>query len=249
MNIRKIALFVALSLSFTACSRQGYVQPPFGGMKGRVREVRMYHIMPDEWRFNSITDTVMYINAAVYDIYGNEIMSALMDSAGRIQSQSESMFENGVCTSSCQKNAAGRTVAEMHLVLHKKGLTVYNQKRGGRTERLEVREMKRFGRYKSVVTLDGKQTMESTITANDAGLPVELVTVDASGKETIQKNTYSAGGDIIEKHILKENGTRDDVTTTEYIRFDENGNWIEAHTFNRIGMTNEYLIREIEYWD
>ncbi len=249
MNIRKIALFGVLALSFVACSRQGYVQPPFGGMKGRVREVRMYHIMPDEWRLNSITDTVMYINATVYDIYGNEIMSVLMDSAGRMQSQTENMFENGVCISSTQKNGARRTVAEMHLVSHSKGLTVYNQKRAGRTERLEVRERKRFGKYTSVVALDGKTTMESTITANDAGLPVEIVTVDASGKETVQKNTYSADGDIVEKHILKENGTRDDVTTTEYIRFDEKGNWIEAHTFNRIGMTNEFLIREIEYWE
>ncbi len=249
MILKRIALFGVLALSLAACSDQSYRQPLFGGMKGRVREVRMYHILPEEWRMNSIPDTVMYINVSAYDIYGNEILSVLMDSAGRIQSQAESMFENGVCVRSIQKNGANRTVAEMRLVSHENGLSVYDQKRGGRTERLEVREKKRFGKYTSRVTLDGRVSMVSTITTDASGLPVEVVTVDASGKETVQKNTYSADGDIIEKHILKENGTRDDVTTTQYVRFDEKGNWIEARTFNRIGMTNEYLLREIEYWD
>lgn len=249
MMSKRFVFFGALALLLTACSDQSYRQPPFGGMKGRVREVRMYHILPDEWRLNSIPDTIMYINASAYDVYGNEILSVLMDSAGRIQSQSESMFENGVCVQSAQKNGANRTVAEMRLVSHGNGLSVYDQKRSGRTGRMEVRETKRFGRYRSEVTLDGRISMVSTIKTDDRGLPVEIVTVDASGRETVQKNTYSADGNIIEKHILKENGTRDDVTTTEYLRFDSLGNWIEARVFNRIGMTNEYLIRDIEYWE
>lgn len=249
MIMKRIAFFGVMALLLTACSNQSYQQPPFGGMKGRVREVKMYHVRPDEWRLNSNPDTIMYINASVYDFYGNEILSVLMDSIGRIQSQAESMFEDGVCIRSTQKNGANRVVAEMRLVSHENGLSVYEQKRAGKTERMEVKETKRSGKYKSVVTLDGRTSMVSIITPNEKGLPVEITTIDASGKETVQKNTYSADGDIIEKHVLKENGTRDDVTTTKYIRFDSQGNWIEARTYNRIGMTNEYLIREIEYWE
>lgn len=246
--MKRTLLLVLTAAAFAACSRQSFEQPAFGGLKGRASEVKMYHILPVDWRMANSSDTVMYINASAYDLLGNEIESVLMDSTGRIQSQAQSQFENGVCTHSIQRSASGRTVAEMRLVSSRKGLTVYEQKRADRTEHMEVKERKLFGRYTSVVTVDGKVTMKSTIRTDADGRPVEIITTDAAGNETIQKNTYSEDGNIIEKHVITENGNKDDVTTTKYVRFDKQGNWIEARTFNKVGMASENLVREIKYW-
>lgn len=245
-NMKHIIRLTVIAVSFAACSRQGYHQAPFGGMKGQVQEAVIYHIMPPDWRTSH--DSLMYISASAYDIEGNEICSVLMDSLGRIQSQAESIFENGICVRSTQKAGVHRVIAQIDLKSAKKGRLIYSKKTGNKTTTLEIRERRCFKSFKSTVWENGKCTTTSTIKTDAGNRPVQVSTTDASGQEILEENTFSEEGDIVEKHVKTVGTNRDDVTTTEYVRFDDHGNWIEARTYNKIHMAREILRREIKYW-
>ena len=248
MYMRRLSLLAILTLVLGACTRQGFQQPPFGGMKGQVQEVTVYHITPPDWRTGNGNDSLMFIIASAYDTEGNEICSVRMDSDGRIQSQAESMFENGVCIRSTNENGAHKVLGRLELVSHEKGLLVYDSYSGSKVSHMEVRERKLFRKYRSTVTNDGKVTMTSIIKTDAQGRPVSISSTDASGKEIIEENVFSSDGDIIEKHVKAAGTTLDDITRTEYTAFDDHGNWIEARTYNKIRMAREILRREIKYW-
>ena len=110
---------------FSSCGGNHYQEKPFDGMKGRVQKVTVWHLMPELWYAGNKGTDVMYVNVSIYDVYGYEVCSALMDSAERIQSETESLFENGVCKRSTTK-AGGRTLAQMNLVSEKRGTLEYS---------------------------------------------------------------------------------------------------------------------------
>ena len=145
---------VICSLVMISCGNR-YKEKPFGGMNGRVQKVTVYHLMPEVWYANFIGTDVMYVNTSVYDVYGNEICSAVMDSAERVQVETESLFENGVSIRSIQKSGT-RTVATLNLMSNEKGLLTYNKEMNGRITRMTVKESSFMRRHKSVVTEDGE---------------------------------------------------------------------------------------------
>ena len=238
---------VALSTVFVSCGSR-YQEPPFGGMNGRVQKVTVWHLMPEVWHANERGTDVMYMNASGYDVNGYEICSALMDSAGRVQTEAESLFENGVCVRSIQKGG-GRVMARINLVSSKRGTLEYKKEENGRVVQMVVKESS-FGRkHKSVVTEDGKTTTISVIQTDSKGYPVKITVTDPqTGEEVIQTNTYDEKNNIIEKHVSVKGEEKDEITYTEYFDFDEKGNWKEARTFNRNRLPVEVLVREIEYW-
>jgi len=245
-NMKHIIRLAVIAVSFSACSRQGYHQAAFGGMKGQVQEAVIYHIMPPDWRTSH--DSLMYISASAYDIEGNEIYSVLMDSLGRIQSQAESMFEKGICIRSTQKSGAHKVIAQIDLESAGKGRLTYSKKTGNKSTTMEIKERRWFKRYKSTVWEDGQCTTASIIKTDANNRPVQVSTTDMYGQEILEENTFSEAGDIVEKHVRTVGTNRDDVTTTEYTKFDDKGNWIEARTYNKIHMAREILRREIKYW-
>ena len=238
---------VALSTVFVSCGSR-YQEPLFGGMNGRVQKVTVWHLMPEVWHANERGTDVMYMNASGYDVNGYEICSALMDTAGRVQTEAESLFENGVCVRSIQKGG-GRVMARINLVSSKRGTLEYKKEENGRVVQMVVKESS-FGRkHKSVVTEDGKTTTISVIQTDSKGYPVKITVTDPqTGEEVIQTNTYDEKNNIIEKHVSVKGEEKDEITYTEYFDFDEKGNWKEARTFNRNRLPVEVLVREIEYW-
>lgn len=244
--MKRTACLLAFAALVCSCGEQSYRQPAFGGMKGRVQEVTIHHIMPEGWREDDSGSGLMYTNASAYDIDGNEICSALLDSTGHIQSQAESLFENGVCIRSTQK-AGNRTIATLDLVSKDKNVLTYNKRVQGKPTVMKVTEKKRGRKYTSTVTEDGKVTTVSVITTDAQGQPISVSTTDAQGKEILETNTFK-GGNIIEKHIKKVGTTLESVIYTDYTQFDAQGNWTEARTYNKIHMAEEILRREIKYW-
>ena len=238
---------VALSTVFVSCGSR-YQEPPFGGMNGRVQKVTVWHLMPEVWHANERGTDVMYMNASGYDVNGYEICSALMDSAGRVQTEAESLFENGVCVRSIQKGG-GRVMARINLVSSKRGTLEYKKEENGRIVQMVVKESS-FGRkHKSVVTEDGVITTISVIETNRQGYPVKIVVTNPqTGDETVQTNTFDENNDIIEKHVAIKGEEKEEITYTKYSDYDEQGNWIEARTYNRNNLPVEVLVREIEYW-
>ena len=105
MNKRQLAVLLAVFCSalMVSCGSR-YKEKPFGGMNGRVQKVTVYHLMPEVWYANFIGTDVMYVNTSIYDVYGNEICSAVLDSAERVQAETESLYEDGVCVRSSQKS-------------------------------------------------------------------------------------------------------------------------------------------------
>ena len=85
-----------------------FKEKPFGGLNGRVQKVTVYHLMPEVWHANLSGTDVMNINTTVYDVYGNEIYSVTMDSAERVQVETESLYEDGVSIRSSQKSGGHR---------------------------------------------------------------------------------------------------------------------------------------------
>lgn len=249
MKIRISVLLAASALGAILASCGGrYQERPFGGMNGRVQKVTVWHLMPEVWHANEKGTDVMYLNASVYDVNGYEICSALMDSAERVLTEAESLFENGVCVRSTQKSA-GQVTARLNLISDRKGTLEYNKEEGGKMMKMIVRESSFGRRYKSVVTEDGKITTVSVIKTNSKGYPVKVsVTNPLTGEESVETNKYDDKNNIIEKHMAVKGEEKEEITYTEYYDFDEKGNWKEARTYNRNRLPVEVLVREIEYW-
>lgn len=248
-NLVLIPAFVCLAI-LTSCGAGRYKVPPFGGMNGRIQKVTTKHLMAEVWTVNNLRTPVMYMNSSVYDIDGNEICSALMDSAGRIQTEAESLFENGVCVRSAQR-AGGRTIAHLSLVSEKKGVLEYNKETEGRIVRMTVRESGWGRKHKSVVTEDGKVTMESIILTDGKGHPIEVTTIEPlTGRKTVEKNILDKDYNVIEKHITTytDGKSEERITYIDYFGSDKYGNWIEARTYNDFRLPDEIIVREIEYW-
>lgn len=241
-------LFIITVISLSSCGDGGYRDLPFGGMNGRVQKVTVWHRMPEVWHVNVPGSDLMSIDALAYDIYGNEICSARMDSAGQIETEAESLFENGVCIRSVQK-VGGRVIARLNLLSNKGNTLEYSKDIAGDVVRMKVEKSSLGRRKKSVVSENGKVMSVNTIKTDRRGRPVWIREVNPqTGSEIIQKNTYDENNNLIEKHVSVKGEEKEDVLYLEYTRLDEQGNWLEAHTFNRNGLPVEILVREIEYW-
>lgn len=245
-----IILSVCISV-LSSCSGR-YQEKPFDGMKGRVQKVTVWHLMPELWYAGNKGTDVMYVNVSIYDVYGYEVCSALMDSAERIQSETESLFENGVCKRSTTK-AGGRTLAQMNLVSEKRGTLEYSMEQNGRRFRMTVKQSSIGRHHKSVITEDGKVVTISTIRTDRLGNPVKVTEKEPqTGKKTVETNMYDENQNIIEKHITtwnEEGEKEENIVYTKYGDLDEHGNWKDARTYNQYGFPEEVLVREFEYWE
>ncbi|MCQ2069466.1 MAG: hypothetical protein MJY68_10355 [Bacteroidaceae bacterium] len=256
MRTKRVRIAVALAVLCTAllvsCGNR-YKEKPFGGLNGRVQKVTVYHLMPEVWYANFVGTDVMYVNTSIYDVYGNEICSAVMDSAERVQVETESLFEDGVCTRSTQKSG-GRTIAQTNLVSNNKGTLEYNKELNGRLSRMTVKQTS-FGRkHKSVVTENGVVTTISVIQTDRQGYPVKItITEPQRGVKTVETNKFDENHNVIEKHVIthKEGKDKDEesITFTEYGDVDDHGNWKDCRTFNEFRLPLEVLVREFEYWE
>ena len=245
-----LALFCCIVLS--SCGSR-YKELPFSGMNGRVQKVTIWHLMPEMWYAGNHGSDIMYINASIYDVEGNEICSAVMDSTERIQAVAESLFENGVCVRSTQK-AGSKTVARINLVSKDKGVLEYNKEMNGRVVRMTVKESSFGRRHKSVVTEDGKVTTISIIKTDRQGYPEKItISEPLTGKKTVETNIFDENHNVIEKHVITHNGEDgkedEQITYTQYGDLDDHGNWKDCRTYNQYHLPVEVLVREFEYWE
>lgn len=256
MRIQKrqlaVVLAVLCSLIMISCGNR-YKEKPFGGLNGRVQKVTIYHMMPEVWYANFIGTDVMYVNTAIYDVYGNEICSAVMDSAERVQVETESLYEDGVCTRSSQKSGI-RTIASINLISKDGSTLVYNKEQNGRMTRMTVKESSFLRKHKSVVTEDGVVTTISEIKTDRKGYPVKItITEPGKGIRTVETNKFDAHHNVIEKHVIthKDSNGKDEetITYTEYGDLDDHGNWKDCRTYNEFRIPLEVLVREFEYWE
>lgn len=255
MNMKRIIrlfatiLFIFGSVAMTSCGR--YREFPFGGMNGRVQKVTVFHLMPEVWYAGNVGTDVMYMNSSVYDVDGNEIASALMDSAGRIQTQAESLFENGICVRSIQR-AGGKTTGHLSLVSGGRGNLEYTKEQNGKIVRMSVRESTFGRRHKSVISEDGQVVSVSVVRTDRYGYPVEITTTDMlTGEKSIETNILDKKHNVTEKHVVtvKDGKEEERVTYIEYGGFDEHGNWLDARTYNDFRLPEEVVVREFEYWE
>lgn len=221
-------------------------------MKGRVQKVTVWHLMPELWYAGNKGTDVMYVIVSIYDVYGYEVCSARLDSAERVQSETENLFENGVCKRSTTK-AGGRTLAQMKLVSEKKGTLEYSKELNGRRVRMTVKQTSIGRRHKSVIAEDGKVVTISVMRTDGSGNPVKVTEKEPqTGKKTVQTNIYDENQNIIEKHITTWNEEGEKEENIVYIKYgdlDEHGNWKDARTYNQYGFPEEVLVREFEYWE
>ena len=243
-----IILAIIVFTSVMSSCGSGYQEIPFGGMKGRVQKVTLTHKEPEAWHAGNSRTDVMYIEASAYDVNGNEICSAHMDSAGIMLGEAESLFEKGVCVRSTQKSG-NRIIARLNLVSHKKNMLNYKKEVLGDVVNMTVKKSS-FGRkHKSVVIEDGKTVTISIIKTDRSGYPIEIKeTFPQTGFEAHQLNVYDEKHNLIEKHVTTTEEKDEEIIYTVYSVFDERGNWLEARTFNRSYLPVEVLVREIEYW-
>ena len=249
-GIRYSVLLIVMTmiLSLSSCGDRGYKDLPFGGMNGKVQKVTVCHKMPELWHVNVKGSDVMSIDALAYDIYGNEICSARMDSAGQIESEAESLFENGVCVRSIQK-IGGRVIARLNLLSDNGKTLEYSKDIAGDVTRMKIEKSSFLRKHKSIVSENGKVTSVNTIKTDRKGRPVWIKEVNPqTGSEIIQKNTYDDNNNVTEKHVSTKGNEKEEVLYLEYTKLDEQGNWLEARTFNRNNLPVEILVREIEYW-
>lgn len=254
---RKIILPVIILATFcivllSSCAG-GYKELPFGGLNGRVQKVTVWHLMPEMWYAGNHGSDIMYINASIYDVYGNEICSAVMDSAERVQAQAESLFENGVCVRSIQK-AGSRTIARISLMSNRRGTLEYNKEINGRLVHMTVKERSFGRRHKSTVSEDGVVTTISVIQTDRQGYPVKItVTEPQTGHITVETNIFDDNHNVIEKHMYtncNEDGKEEEeITYTQYGDLDEHGNWKDCRTYNKFHLPVEVLVREFDYWE
>ena len=247
-----VLMAVFCSLVMISCS-DGYQEKTFGGMHGRVQKVTVYHMMPELWYANFIGTDVMYVNTSIYDVYGNEICSAVMDSAERVLVETENLFEDGVCTRSTQK-AGGRINARINLISKDKGTLVYSKETNGRTVRMTVKESSFLRRHKSVVSEDGQVTTVSIVKTDRKGYPLKItVTEPLSGNMSVETNRFDANHNVIEKHVItrvgKDGKEKEEITFTDYGEVDDHGNWKDCRTYNDLHLPVEVLVREFEYWE
>ena len=254
MNKKQLAVMLAVFCSalMVSCGSR-YKEKPFGGMNGRVEKVTVYHLLPEVWYANFIGTDVMYVNTSIYDVYGNEICSAVLDSAERVQAETESLYEDGVCVRSSQK-AGSRTIASINLMSKDKGTLVYNKELNGRMTRMTVKESSFFRRHKSVVTEDGVVTTISLIQTDRQGYPVKItITEPQKGIKTVETNKFDKNHNVIEKHVVIHDDSKEKdeetITFTEYGDLDDHGNWKDCRTYNEFRLPLEVLVREFEYWE
>ena len=208
-------LAVLCSAVLTSCAGRFHEQP-FGGMNGRVQKVTVWHYMPEMWYAGQTGTDIMYVNSSAYDIRGNEICSAVMDSAQRIQAETENVFEGGVCARSIQKQG-GRVVARLMLNVRKADLLVYNKEVNGKTVQMTVKETKFRNRYKSVVSEDGKMVLTSVIETDKEGYPLKITTENLqTGVKTVETNKFDNNHNVTEKHIKSSDNPVEEITYTEY---------------------------------
>ena len=239
---------VMISVVMVSCGKR-YEELPFGGMNGRVQKVTVLHLMPEMWHGISKKTDVMYQNVSVYDIEGHEICSAVMDSAGLIQAEAESLFEGGVCVRSTQK-AGEKVIVQINLRSNDKGVLEYDKRMGKDRVRMVVKE-KSFGRtHTSTVTENGVITQVSKIKTDHQGYPVKItVTNPQTGFKSVETNIFDERHNVTEKHVVSTDEDNPEETTyTDYGGFDEHGNWTEARTYNGRRLPVEILLRQIEYW-
>ena len=251
--ITSVVIIVATCsvILFVLCSSQ-YREKPFDGMKGKVQKVTTWNIKPDVWQAGRKGNGVMLINVSIFDINGNEICSAALDSTERVMNEIENLFENGECVRSTNK-AGNRTLAQTNLISKKRGTLEYSKEVNGRRTRLTVKQSS-FGRkHKSVVKEDGKLTTISIIRTDRDGYPKEITTIDAlTGKKTIETNIFDDSHNVTEKHlymIYSDGEEGEDITFYRYGEFEEHGNWKDVRVFNKIGLPQQVVVREIEYWE
>lgn len=247
-----MTLIVFCSAILASCGGDSYKDLPFGGLNGRVQKVTVWHLMPEMWYAGNRGTDIMYTNVSIYDVEGNEICSAVMDSAGHIMSQTESLFENGVCIRSVQK-AGNRTVARLNLKSNRKNVLEYNEERNGQMINMTVKKSSFGNRHKSVVTEDGKVTTISVIKTDRQGYPVKItITEPLTGNKTVETNKFDENHNVIEKHIFTHNGKNgkdeERITYTDYSGPDDHGNWKDARTYDEFRLPSEVLVREFEYW-
>ena len=248
LSILRTVVFFVFGAVITSCGHKGYQDLPFGGMKGRVQKVTVIHRSPEVWHVNEKGTDVLYMEALAYDINGYEICSARMDTAGVIEVEAESMFENGLCVRSTQK-VGGRVIARLNLVSEDKGVLEYSREIAGHTSRMTIKKSSFMRRHKTEVSEDGKITSINEIKTDRQGYPVTVKDIDPeTGAEILQFNEYDENHNITEKRVKMDGEEKDQVISTVYSRFDDHGNWIEARTYNRNNLPVEILQREIEYW-
>lgn len=252
-NLRfSVVLTVLVAALLSSCG-SSYRDLPYGGMNGHVQKVTIWHLMPELWHANNRGSDIMYINTSIYDVEGNEIYSAVQDSANRFVSQAESLFENGVSVRSVQK-AGTRPVARITLISKNKGTLEYNKEMNGRTTRMTIKKSSLGRRHKSVVTEEGKVTTISIIKTDRQGYPVKIITKDPqSGNRSVETNIFDEHHNVIEKHVVTRNGAdgkeEENITYTKYGDLDEHGNWKDCRTYNEVHLPVEVLVREFEYWE
>lgn len=247
-----IFLFAVCSVILASCGGN-YRDLPFGGMNGRVQKVTTWHLMPEVWYAGNKGTDVMYVNVSIYDVEGNEICSAVMDSAQRVLVETESLYRDGVCYRSTQKSGS-RTMAQTNLISNRKGTLEFNKEINGHRVHMTVKQSSFFRRHKSVVTEDGKVTAISVIKTNRKGYPVKITTTDPlTGDRTLETNIFDKNHNVIEKHIIthsgKDNKDEERITYTEYGGVDDHGNWTDARTYNDFRLPEEVLVRDFEYWE
>ena len=248
-----IILTVFCSAIFASCGSDSYKDIPFGGLNGRVQKVTVWHLMPEMWYAGNRGTDIMYTNVSVYDVEGNEICSAVMDSAGHIMSQTESLFENGVCIRSVQK-AGNRTIARINLRSNKKNILEYSEEKNRQIIDMTVRKSSFGRRHKSVVTEDGQVITISIIKTDRQGYPVKIIiTEPQTGNRIVETNKFDENHNVIEKHVFTHNGKNgkdeEKITYTDYSGADDHGNWVDARTYDEVRLPSEVLVREFEYWD
>ena len=247
----KITLFISLLTSavMVSCGGNSYKELPFGGMNGRVQKVTIWHLRPEMWQGASKKTDVMYMNASVYDVNGFEICSAVMDSAGRIQAQAESLFEDGVCVRSTQK-AGDKVIAQINLRSSDKNVLEYDKRMGSDRVRMTITEKNHGRTHISTVKENGIITQISEIRTDRQGYPVRItISNPQTGFKSVETNIFDERHNVKEKHVESTDEDNPEETTyTDYGGFDEHGNWTEARTYNGRRLPVEVLIREIEYW-
>ena len=247
--IRYCAVLAVVAISFVLSScGSGYQEIPFGGMKGRVQKVTVIHKEPEMWHGNRAYSDVMSMEASAYDINGNEICSAQMDSAGIVLGEAESLFDKGVCIRSTQKSG-NRVIARLNLLSNTKRTLEYNKEVLGNTVRMVVKKSSFGRRHKTVVIEDGEIVNISIIKTDRKGYPIEVKEKHPqTGFEAYQLNIYDDNCNLIEKHVTTSDEKQEEIIYTKYSEFDEKGNWIKARTSNRNHLPVENLERVIEYW-
>ena len=194
--VRYCAVLAVVASVMSSCGN-GYQEIPFGGMKGRVQKVTVIHKEPEMWHGNRAYTDVMSMEASAYDINGNEICSAQMDSVGRVLGEAESLFDKGVCIRSTQKSG-NRVIARLNLLSNNKRTLEYNKEVLGNAVRMVVKKSSFGRRHKTVVIEDGKTVTISIIKTDRKGYPIEVKeTHPQTGFEAYQLNVYDKDYNLI----------------------------------------------------